>query len=41
MGAVIIKNNTIVSSKKFVRYIKPKNCSLDEKINKNTPYTRV
>src|SRR5574344_889805 len=31
IGAVIIKNNTIVSSKKFVRYIKPKNCSLDEK----------
>ena len=31
IGAVIIKDNTIVSSKKFVRYIKPKNCSLDEK----------
>ncbi|AYJ80598.1 DNA polymerase III subunit epsilon [Aliarcobacter cryaerophilus ATCC 43158] len=31
IGAVIIKNNTIVSSKKFVRYIKPKNSSLDEK----------
>ena len=31
IGAVIIKNNTIVSSKKFVRYIKTKNSSLDEK----------
>ena len=31
IGAVIIKDNTIVSSKKFVRYIKPKNSSLDEK----------
>ncbi|MGJ0376611.1 3'-5' exonuclease [Aliarcobacter cryaerophilus] len=31
IGAVIIKNNTIVSSKKFVRYIKIKNSSLDEK----------
>ena len=24
IGAVIIKNNTIVSSKKFVRFVKPK-----------------
>src|SRR5574344_2030871 len=31
IGIVIIKNNTILSSKKFVRYIKPKNCSLAEK----------
>ncbi|WP_419678237.1 3'-5' exonuclease [Aliarcobacter lanthieri] len=30
IGAVIIKDNTIVSSKKFVRYVKPKNCNLTE-----------
>ncbi|WP_198305685.1 3'-5' exonuclease [Arcobacter vandammei] len=30
IGAVLIKNNTIVSSKRFVRYVKPKFCSLNE-----------
>src|SRR5574344_664850 len=30
IGAVLIKDNTIVSSKKFVRYVKPKFCSLNE-----------
>ena len=30
IGAVLIKNNTIVSSKKFVRFVKPKFCSLSE-----------
>ncbi|WP_418185140.1 3'-5' exonuclease [Aliarcobacter vitoriensis] len=28
IGAVIIKNNTILASKKFVRYVKPKSCAL-------------
>ncbi|MBL3520623.1 3'-5' exonuclease [Arcobacter lanthieri] len=30
IGAVIIKDNTIISSKKFVRYVKPKSCNLTE-----------
>ncbi len=30
IGAVLIKDNTIVSSKRFVRYVKPKFCSLNE-----------
>lgn len=29
IGAVIIKDNTILSSKKFVRYVKPKSCFLN------------
>ena len=30
IGAVIIKDNTVVASKKFVRYVKPKNSTLSE-----------
>ena len=30
IGAVLIKDNTIVSSKRFVRYVKPKSCNLSE-----------
>lgn len=30
IGAVLIKDNTIVSSKRFVRYVKPKSCNLTE-----------
>lgn len=30
IGAVLIRDNTIVSSKRFVRYVKPKSCSLSE-----------
>lgn len=30
IGAVLIKDNIIVSSKRFVRYVKPKSCNLSE-----------
>ena len=31
IGAVLIKDNTIISSKRFIRYVKPKSCNLSEK----------
>ena len=31
IGAVLIKDNTIISSKRFIKYVKPKSCNLSEK----------